>query len=424
MKKIEAYIRPEKLEEIKSILEKEKNVTFNSDANISRYIKNDATEQKPNVIFVGLESMSASFLKRYGNSQNITPAIDSLQNKSIAFTNMYATGTRTIRGLESITLSIPPTPGRSIIKRQNNENLFNIGDVFKQKGYSRTFIYGGDAHFDNMLHFYANNGFDIIDRKKKFRIKEIPTNRKHIEDDKVTFENAWGICDEDIYNVVLENADIKAKTKEPFFFLFMTSSNHHPYTFSEGIIDSNEKTRENAVKYSDKTFERFFEKAKTKPWFKNTVFVVVADHCSYSAGRTELNIKNHHIPAFIYNLKDNKPKEINKLSSQIDIFPTLFGYLNWSYNSSLYGLDISKMQPNQERALIANHRKVGLFKNENLVVLETQKQHTSYKVNVKENTLTKNEADSVLLKQTISYYQTAFDLFKSNKLKTDISSKK
>lgn len=406
---------------------KNANSTFINDNNgILRIEENfEKKEEKPNVIFIGLESMSGSFLKKYGNKLNLTPAIDSLQNNSIAFTNLYATGTRTIRGLESVSLSLPPTPGRSIVKRKNNENLFNIGEVFKQKGYSRSFIYGGDSHFDNMLYFFSNNGFDIIDRKKNFRINnQIPTQRVQIEDKDVTFENAWGACDEDIYNATLRNADLKAKSKKPFFFLMMTSSNHHPYTFSEGIINSNEKTRNNAVKYSDKTFERFFEKAKSKPWFKNTVFVVMADHCSYSAGRTELNIKNHHIPAFIFNLKNVEPQEVDKLSSQIDIFPTLFGYLNWSYQSNLYGLDINKMEPHQERAFIANHRKVGLYKNKQLIVLETKKKFKSYNVNIKENSLLETKTESSLLYQAISYYQTAFDLFKNNKLKVTNTTQK
>ena len=402
------------------------NTKFNSNINsIFRLEENSEPEQKPNVIFIGLESMSASFLKRYGNTLNLTPAIDSLLKKSISFSNMYATGTRTIRGLESITLSIPPTPGRSIVKRSNNDDLFTIGEVFKQKGYSRTFFYSGDSHFDNMFNYFGKNGFDIVDRKKNFRLnKKLATTRTRIQDNEVTFENAWGICDGDLYDVVLKQADKKAKTKEPFFFLMMTSSNHNPYTFPEGVISSNEKTRHNAVKYSDKTFEDFFKKAITKPWFSNTVFVIISDHCAYSAGRTELNVKNHHIPAFIFNLKNHTPKEINKLSSQIDIFPTLFGYLNWSYQSNFFGLDINKMNPNQERAFIANHRKVGLLKNDQLTVLETQKKHSSYKADIENNTLISADLDSLLLKQTISYYQTAFNLFKNDKLKVKNTSKK
>ncbi len=391
---------------------------LNSNNSILRFTKNSGEEKKPNIIFIGLESMSASFLKRYGNTKNLTPTLDSLHKESIAFTNMYATGTRTIRGLEAISLAIPPTPGRSIVKRKNNKNLFTIGEVFKQKGYSRTFIYGGDAHFDNMLNFFSYNEFDIVDRRKWHRIKEkLPTKRNRINDDEVTFENAWATCDENLFNKVLKVADNQSQLNEPFFHFVMTSSNHQPYTFPEGLIDSNEKTRDNAVKYSDKALQKFFEKAKTKSWFTNTVFVIVADHCAYSAGRTEINIKNHHIPAYIFNLRDKTPTEVNKLSSQIDIFPTLFGYLNWSYKTNFFGKDISKMTKNDERAFIGNHRKVSLLKNNKLLVLETQKKHASYHWNKEKNTLSQEKINPDLLKETISYYQSAFELFKSGKIK-------
>ena len=405
---------------LRNVITAENDSLISTQKNIHRFIKNDGEEQKPNVIFIGLESLNARFMERFGNTKNWTPALDSLSKKSVFFTNLYATGTRTIRGMEAISLAVPPTPGRSIVKRENNENLFTIGEVFKQKGYSRKFIYGGDGHFDNMTNFFSFNGFDIVDRKKKHRLKSnLPTKRSRIEDGEVTFENAWATCDGDLYNKLLKVADEQHKTKKPFFNFIMTSSNHHPYSFPKGIINSDEPTRENAVKYSDKTFQQFFETAKNKPWFKNTVFVVMADHCAYSAGRTEINVTNHHIPAYIFNLKDKKAEEINKLSSQIDVFPTLFGYLNWSYTSQFFGKDISKMTPKDERAFIGNHRKVGLLKPNKLLILETQKQHKSYDWNQQENKLTSTKTDSVFLNETISYYQSAYELFKNGYLKIE-----
>ena len=385
---------------------------------INRYTLNNGEEAKPNVIFIGLESLNARFMERFGNTQNWTPALDSLAKEAVFFTNLYATGTRTIRGMEGVSLSIPPTPGRSIVKRENNENLFTIGEIFRQKGYTRTFIYGGDGHFDNMTNYFSTNGFNIVDRKKAHRLKaDIPTKRMRIEDDEVTFENAWAVCDGDLFKKLLKVADAQHKNKQPFFNFVMTSSNHPPYSFPKGILESNKKNRENAVKYLDKTFQQFFEKAKNRPWFKNTVFVVMSDHCAYSAGRTELNVQNHHIPAYIFNLKNQKPKEIDKLSSQIDIFPTLFGYLNWSYHTPFFGKDISKMTPKDERAFIGNHRKVGLLKPNKLLILETQKQHATYLWNKTENKLTETQTDTILLKETISYYQSAYELFKSGGLK-------
>jgi len=394
---------------------------LNQTEHIYRFIKNNGKEQKPNVIFIGLESVNTRFMKRFGNTEELTPALDSLSEKSIFFTNLYATGTRTIRGMEAISMSIPPTPGRSIVKRENNQNVFTIGEVFKQKGYSRTFFYGGDGHFDNMTNFFSYNGFDIVDRRKLHRLpQELPTTRTRIENNEVTFENAWGICDADLYNKLLNTADDQHKTNKPFFNFIMTSSNHKPYTYPDGVVDIPSGTsRTGALRYADKAFENFFEKAKNKPWFQNTVFVVMADHCAYSAGRTEINVENHHIPAFIFNLKNKKPREINKLSSQIDIFPTLFGYLNWSYASKLFGKDITKMSRKDERAFIGNHRKVGLLKHNKLLILETQKKHVVYNYNKKSNKLTQTKSDNLLLKETISYYQSAYSLFKNGGLQID-----
>lgn len=98
------------------------------------------------------------------------------------------------------------------------------------------------------------------------------------------FENAWGICDEDLYKQSLKYADSTYQKKQPFFQFVMTTSNHKPFTFPEGKIDLPQGTREGAVKYTDYALGKFLEKAKQQPWFKNTIFIVVADHCASSAG--------------------------------------------------------------------------------------------------------------------------------------------
>ncbi len=391
---------------------------FSSSSSIKRYVRNQGTELRPNVIFIGMESMSAAFLERYGSEKNLTPAIDSILKESISFTNMYATGTRTIRGLEAISLAIPPTPGRSIVKRLNNEDLFTIGEVFKQKGYSRTFFTGGDGNFDNMANYFGNNGFDIVDRRRDLALyDELPVKRIQIKDDQVTFENAWGACDGDIYNVVLDKANKDYQSGKPFFYMFMTNSNHPPYTYPDSIIDIPSGKRSGALRYADKTFEEFIKNAKGQPWFENTVFVSCADHCAYSAGRTEINVKSHHIPGFIFNLKNQEPMEVDKLCSQIDIFPTLFGYLRWSYTSKLFGQDVN--QTTEERALIGNHRKVCLLKKDRLMVLDTQKEHQFYAWDKEKNTLQVVDTDTTFLQDAVSYYQSAYEFFKHGQLKVE-----
>ena len=380
-------------------------------------VKNIGDEKKPNVILILLESFNADFMSHFGNLSNLSPTIDSISKESIFFTNMYAVGTRTIRGLEAVTLSIPPTPGRSIIKRKNTNSLFNIGNIFEKKGYDNIFFYGGDGYFDNMNLFLGNNNFKIVDRQKKHRVNnQFKSERIKINDEEVSFENAWGVCDEDLLNKVLKISDKQHEKRKPFFNLVMTGSNHQPYTYPEGKIDiPSGKNRAGAIKYSDYALSIFFNKAKKKKWFNNTIFILMSDHCAYSAGKTELNIKSHHIPAMIFNLNE-PPKIISKLSSQIDIFPTLFSYLNWSYSSLFYGKDINENNPENERAFISNHRKLGLLKNNKFMMLGTKQRADLYNWNSQKNELKKTTMDSVFLKETVQYYQSAYELYKSGGL--------
>jgi phosphoglycerol transferase MdoB-like AlkP superfamily enzyme len=408
--------------EVKSELTKEgDSLLFPNKKLIYRTVKNIDTvsEAKPNVIFICVESLSADFLGAFGNKKNITPTLDSLANNSLFFTNLFANGTRTVRGMEAITLSIPPTPGRSIVKRENNQHLFTIGEVFKEKGYSNNFFYGGDGYFDNMNTFFGGNGFNIVDRGRGFLLDaNITTTRTNIEDDEVTFENAWGVADADIYNKVIKEADKHHQNGKPFFDFVMTTSNHRPYTYPEGKIDIPSGTgRDGAVKYTDYAIGNFLKKAKTKDWYKNTVIIIMADHCASSAGRQVLNLDKYHIPAFMINLPNTASAKINKMASQIDIFPTLFSELNWKYNSNLYGTNILNMKPEEERAFVGNYRKLGLLKGDKLMVLGDQKASGYYRWDRKTNDLIPLKEDKEFLKEIISNYQTADYLFRRGGLK-------
>ncbi len=387
--------------------------------NISRTIKSNGPAIKPNVIFICIESLSADFLGHFGNTKNITPTMDSLLEHSIYFDNLYATGTRTVRGMEAITLSVPPSPGRSIVKRIDDKNLHNIGDVFKSKGYSRTFFYGGDGYFDNMNDFFGGNGFDIVDRGRGYLFGDTFTaKRSNIEDDEVTFENAWGVCDADIYNRVIKEADKSYANATPFFNFIMTTSNHRPFTYPEGKIDiPSGASREGAVKYTDFAIKEFLKNAQTKPWFKNTVFMIMADHCASSAGKWELNVSKYNIPALIFNLPDQPSRAIDTQCSQIDIFPTLFGYFNWSYRSYFYGKDVNAFREGDARAFIGNYRKLGLLKGDQLSVLGDQKKVNFYHWDRNTNTLLLEPANSKSYKEVVSYYQTNDFLYKNGFMK-------
>ncbi len=375
-------------------------------------------ELRPNIVMVVIESFSGDFISAFGNEEHLTPNYDSLANQSLFFTNLYATGTRTVRGMEALTLSVPPTPGNSIVRRPKNDNLFSIATILKQKKYHPYFIYGGDGYFDNMNSFFGGQGFDIVDRNRGNPLSDnIKTYRYNISDNEVSFENAWGICDEDIYKQALKYADKSSTEKQPFFQFIMTTSNHRPYTFPEGKIDLPQGSREAAVKYTDYALGQFLKEAKTKSWFDNTVFVVVADHCASSAGKWEININKHHIPAVFYNLKD-QPQKISRLTSQIDLLPTLFGYLNWNYDTALYGKDINQMKPGDERAFIGNYRTLGLLKDDVFTQIDDRKRAIQFNVSEDGTILSKIEnPNQKLIEETISYYQTASERFKNGKMK-------
>jgi phosphoglycerol transferase MdoB-like AlkP superfamily enzyme len=390
----------------------------NEMADLNRKVANQGMEIHPNIMLVCIESFSASFMKAFGNKEGLTPNLDKMANESIFFTNLYATGTRTVRGMEALTLSVPPTPGNSIVRRQDNSNLYSIATILKQKHYSLNFIYGGDGYFDNMNTFFGGQGFNIVDRNRGNPLDDdINTKRINIEDNEVTFENAWGICDEDIYKKTLRIADANFVAGKPFFNFIMTTSNHKPYSFPEHAINMPQGKRESVIKYTDYAIGKFIDNAKSKPWFKNTVFIFVADHCANSAGKWEVNIDKHHIPAMIYNA-NLPPGKVDKLVSQIDIMPTVFGYLNWNYSTSLYGKDIRLMQPNEERALLGNYRTIGLLQNNIFTEINDKRQCNQYTWNpkTKEMNVLKNQ-DPGLKNKTIANYQTASYRFKNGYMK-------
>ncbi|GAB3429347.1 LTA synthase family protein [Niabella aquatica] len=385
--------------------------------NINRITKGE-NEIRPNIILIAIESFSGDFLKAFGNQDNLTPNYDSLASKSIFFTNLYATGTRTVRGMEALTLCVPPTPGNSIVRRPDNAHIFSIATILKQRQYHPYFIYGGDGYFDNMNNFFGGQGFDIVDRDRGNPLSDkIETHRYSISDSEISFENAWGICDEDLYKQAIKYADKSSSENQLFFQFVMTTSNHKPYTFPEGSIDLSQGNRNAAVKYTDYALGKFIAAAQKKSWFKNTVFVIVADHCANSAGKWEINIDKHHIPAIIYNLP-HEPQRVDRLTSQIDLMPTLLGYLGWSYNTALFGKDINQTKQGEERAFIGNYRTLGMWKGHLFTQIDDRKRVKQFTVSGEDKSLAESKStDKELISETISSYQTASERFKNGKMK-------
>lgn len=375
---------------------------------ISRQITNSGEEKRYNVVFITVESLSAEFMGfKESKKSGTTPFLDAIADSSILFTNLYAIGTRTIYGLEAATLGVPPKPGQSVLKRPNNENMFSVGQIFSERGYHLKYIYGGYGYFDNMNYFFSHNGYEIIDRN-------------NLSDEEITYTNTWGVCDQDIFNRTLNECDKTYAAGEPFLNHVMTTSNHRPFTYPEGVIDIPSHTsREGGVKYCDFAIGEFIQKASLKPWFKNTLFVILADHCAGSAGQAELPFMEYQIPFIIYNPALIGSQKIDKLCSQIDVSPTLLGVMNWSYKTKFFGKDILKMAPDEERAFISNYQKLGFIKNDRLTILSPQQKITHYQIDRQTGGMKVAPIDEKIQNEAIIYYQSANYVYKEKLDKWD-----
>jgi len=373
---------------------------------IRREIDNPGAFRRLNVVLVTIESLSATYLGCFGDTRNLTPNLDRLKFESLFFSNFFATGTRTDRGLEAISLSVPPTPGRSIIKRLGRETGYaSLGRQLEARGYDSAFLYGGRGYFDNMNAFFGGNGYRIIDQTS-------------VPEEEITFKNAWGMCDEDLYAQALRQADIDHAVGKPFFFQIMTTSNHRPFTYPEGSIDiPSGYGREGAVKYSDFAIGDFLKEARRRPWFRSTVFVFVADHTANSAGKEDLPVEKYRIPLFIFAPGIIEPREVPTLASQIDLAPTLLGLLNLDYTSTFFGRDILREDAAGGRALIGNYQHLGLFDGHDLAILSPKKGMRRHDDALGLSDESAGSAQDPLLRRDIAYFQGASHMFQHGLLR-------
>ena len=361
---------------------------------VKRLVRPAGEAIRPNVVVVIMESMGAEFLNECRkDGEDITPCLSRLGREGIFFPNTYATGTRSVRGLEAVSTSIPPLPGMSIVRREGNENLRTIGSIFKEKGYDLKWIYGGYGYFDNMNYFFGNNGFQVMDRNS-------------MDDSEVTHSTIWGVCDEDLFRRAIREADESCGRGVPFLQVVFTTSNHRPYTYPEGRIDIPSHTgRLGAVKYADYSVGAFVEEARSKPWFDNTLFVFVADHGAGSAGKKSLNPETHRIFSIFYAPALLKPERRETAISQIDVLPTLLGLLKWPYDASFYGKDALKPSY-RSRYFVSNYQYIGYLRGDDMVVLKPQRGAEFYRDG---NEVAPDDRMKELEKEAIYYYQNASD---------------
>ncbi|WP_432823150.1 LTA synthase family protein [Trichloromonas sp.] len=371
--------------------------------NINRaFAENPAGLGKMNVVVIVEESLGAGYVGAYGGKRQLTPNFDRLAESGLLFRNAFATGTRTVRGLEAISTSFPPIPSESIVKRPGSEGVANWGKVMAEHGYHSSFLYGGYGYFDNMNHFFSSNGFAISDRA------DIP---------EPTFANIWGVCDEDLFRHALDYFDGIHQQGQPFFSIIMTTSNHKPYTFPAGIegVPAEGGGRRAGVRYADYALGRLFALAPEHDWYDNTLFVVVADHDARVYGRAQVPVERYRIPLLFYAPGRLPAKTVETITSQIDIAPTVLNLLGLSYTAPFYGQNVLNPVAGARPLLLNHNHDVAYIDGERMVVLGLQGATDFFRYSADSDSLEPAEADPALADRATAYYQTAFELFKSHR---------
>ncbi|AZS77827.1 LTA synthase family protein [Achromobacter spanius] len=326
------------------------------------------TARPLNLVIILEESLGAQYSAALGGA-NLTPELDALAAKAWTFTRAYATGTRSVRGLEAVTTGFLPTPAQAVLKLPRSQRgFFSLADLLGRHGYHSRFIYGGESHFDNMKGFFLGNGFkQIVDRADFVN---------------PAFVGTWGASDEDMFNQL--DRLLREDGDKPTFTLAFSVSNHSPWEYPAGRIqtEGNPATVENTVRYADWALGQFFERAKASPYWENTVFLVAADHDSRVFGASLVPVRHFHIPAVILGAGIDARRD-DRLISQIDLPPTLLSLIGVDTEHPMIGHDLTRSTPG--RAIMQYDNTYGYLKENDLLVLAPNKTPVQYRYTAPED---------------------------------------
>lgn len=367
--------------------------------------KADTTLSRPyNVVIFLQESLGAEYVGSLGGLP-LTPEFDKLTKEGMLFTNLYCTGTRSVRGIEAVVTGFLPSPSESVVKLSNSQTgFYTLAENLREKGYETSFIYGGMANFDNMAAFFNGNGFSKI------------IDEKDYDSSKTAFKGTWGYSDEDL--AVKANSYFKSMGDKPFFSLMFSTSNHEPFEFPDGRIklyDKKKNTVNNAMKYADFSIGKFFEMAKKEPYFKNTIFLVIADHNTRTYGKNLVPINKFHIPALLIGPNVPKDKTYKKLCSQIDIAPTLLNFIGMDLYNPMPGRNLMQLADNVPGRAIMQFHDNNAFRIENqVVILQPNKEPLQFEMK-NDTVLVPTKLNKEMAKDALAHITTASYLYKERK---------
>ena len=374
----------------------------NSQHPLDRIVTPDRPQRDLNVVLILVESLGSDFIGALGDTRGLSPEFDKLCQEGLLFDNWYATGNRTARALEAVTTAMPPLPTESILKRDHSTNVFTLAHVLAQRGYERLFATGGRGMFDGVKSFMTSNGFNHFVEQSDYQ-------------DPV-FVNAWGVSDEDMFHRAIEELEKFHQKGKPFFATLLTVSNHRPFTYPAGRIDSEEQSRENAVRYSDWAIGDFFDRVREKEFCRNTIFVVMGDHGARVYGSQLFPVRSYRVPVLVIDPEQSTASKCSTLASSLDIAPTIMGLLGGPYRSVFFGRDALSLDPKDGYAIMQHNHEIAMLNVQNhLTILSSQKRTFSFDVDPDTSALTpRNELYAEDAANLMSLFQTANRLYYSD----------
>lgn len=377
--------------------------TIDSSCPINQVITPKVTpSQKRNVVIIIEESFGARYVQSLSGDP-IAPELEKLKNEGWWFERLYATGHRSVRGLEAITASYPPSPLASQVKLEHREELTTISSIYKRLGYKTSFIYGGESHFDSMRSYFLNNGVEEIIEQKDYKDPE--------------FVASWGVSDEDLFKKANEKFVKLSNNNQPFCSVVFSSSFHDPFDIPQGKVNidgvkTDDPRRLTAAKYADYALGKFFEQAKKEDYYKNTVFLVIADHDSRVRGIGAFPLTNYSIPALIIST-DITPRVDKRIVSQIDMLPTLLSLTGVSGEFPLSGEDLTR-DDIIERAPVSYNELFGYVKGDKFTLLVPGTAPIFFKIG-EHNTITEsNSLSQKDLSVSVSVLNLGIQIYENN----------
>ena len=341
-----------------------------------RSVTNGKRGSPLNIVLVVMESFTARLTGCLGGSPALSPQLDKLAKEGVLFEQCYATGERTIQGLEAAVCSFPPLPGAAVIKRpQARHGFANLASVLKERAYTTLFLYGGQGIFDHMRAFFVANGFDTFVEEKDFFDPG--------------FKSPWGVSDEDLFHRADQEFRQLHTQGKPFFATLLTVSLHSPWQYPEGRITplspdaavppGFELAELNNFLYADYCIGKFIRDARQSNYFENTLFVFVGDHGVHLRGRDLIPVDEYRVPALFLAPAHLEPRRIQTLTSQIDLPPTIMGIAGGEYRSAFFGRDILNGQPVESFAVVIyNKKRYGFVAQRELIVLSENGEKLAY----------------------------------------------